>query len=368
MSEEQTPYKILVIDDEPLNLKVLSELLRAEYRAVVAKSGEQGLQAAAAHPTPDLILLDIVMPGMDGFETLSRLKADPVLATIPVIIVTSQNDVASETRGFSLGAVDFITKPFNAPVVMARVRTHLALQQQRRDLESLNAVKNRFLGIAAHDLRNPLSVVRGLAEALLEPRLEEDERLRMVEAVRRVSDQMLELLNDLLDVSAIESGNFDLDLELADLTELAGERVGLLAMQGVKKQVELVMGPSDTALCQIDPGRIAQVLDNLLSNAIKFSPPDTTVTVLVEAEGPWATCTVRDQGPGIAEEDLPKLFGEFQRLSSQPTGGERSTGLGLSIAKRIVSAHKGNIWVDSAVGIGSAFRFQLPLASAATTL
>ena len=228
-------------------------------------------------------------------------------------------------------------------------------------LKDLNALKDKYLGIAAHDLRNPLSSIRGMSQMLVEMELDDGTKRSFLESIYRVSNQMLTLVNDLLDVSVIESGKFDLRLTEENLSKLAKERAELVAGSAEKKQIKLTTDLQEVSNSLFDPDRMRQVIDNLLTNAIKFSPAGTTVDLACRQTKQSLEISVADQGPGIPSEDIDKLFGTFQKLSVQPTAGEKSTGLGLSIVKQIVNAHGGEITVDSKVGKGSVFTVRIPV-------
>ncbi|MBF0425989.1 MAG: hybrid sensor histidine kinase/response regulator [Magnetococcales bacterium] len=354
--------RVLIVDDDRFMVDVLVGAIRPEYRPMVAHSGEQALKAARATPAPDLILLDVVMPEMDGHAVCRQLQADEQTRAIPVIFLTAKSAVEDETRGLALGAVDYIAKPISPPIVRARIRTHLTLRQALRRLEEQNLallefdrVKNRFLGMAAHDLRNPLTFIRGMSELLQGTELPEEKKCKFLQSIHDVSHQMLTLVNDLLDVAAIESGHLDLELQSCDLAALVAERAEIVALGAREKGIVLVVEADAVPSLLLDPGRIGQVIDNLLTNAVKFSQPGTTVWVRTLVAADRVQVVVRDQGPGLSPEDLRRIFGAFQRLSARPTGNERSTGLGLSIAKKIVDAHGGELRVASVVGAGSTF-------------
>lgn len=234
--------------------------------------------------------------------------------------------------------------------------------EAERKLNELNQLKNKFLGMAAHDLRNPLSSIRGFSEILL-MELENitDEQKEFLTLINTTSDQMLRLVNDLLDVSVIESGKLDLQLKKGSIRKLVEERIKIGEVVASKKNSRISKRLSDVPEITFDANRIVQVIDNLISNAVKFSPPGSEVNVGLSMEGSEVMICVKDNGPGLSEEDKRKLFGEFQRLSAQPTGGEKSTGLGLSIAKKIIEAHKGRIWVETEKGDGALFCFVLPM-------
>ncbi|MEO5347501.1 MAG: response regulator [Magnetococcus sp. YQC-9] len=352
--------KILIVDDETTNIDVLVGLLEEECKTVVAKNGEQALRRALVKPHPDLILLDIIMPDIDGFEVCRRLKENPETSDIPIIFITGKESEQDETRGLSVGAVDFIRKPFSPVVALARIQTHLALQRQRCHLRELNELKNRFLGMAAHDLRNPLNSIAGLSEILLTMPLEESEKRDFIHTIHEVSGQMLQLIHDLLDVSTIESGQFVLEKRSCDVVALLGERLELLRVTARDKEVTIREDFQATRPILADPDRLAQVIDNLVSNAIKFSPSGSEITVRCGYMHERLFLQVVDQGPGIPDAERHRLFGAFQRLSTRPTAQEKSTGLGLSIVKRIVDAHHGEIVVANNADCGAIFTCFLP--------
>jgi len=237
------------------------------------------------------------------------------------------------------------------------------LARSNATLARLNDEKSKLLGMAAHDLRNPIASIQGHAALLLEVELDAEQRRRALESIGRVSRQMLVMVNDLLDVSAIESGRLELRRERCALHELLGQRVEFFRLLAARKSISIATRIGEVA-AELDPQRIEQVIDNLLSNAVKYSPPGAAVDVSLGLDGQDAVLAVQDRGPGLTEEDRRRLFGAFQRLSARPTGGEKSTGLGLAITQRIVTAHGGRIEVESAPGQGATFRVRLPPAPA----
>ncbi|MBF0178649.1 MAG: hybrid sensor histidine kinase/response regulator [Magnetococcales bacterium] len=351
--------KILIVDDEKTNIDVLVSLLQGEFKTMVAKNGETAIRRAKTEPRPDLILLDIMMPDLDGYEVCKRLHADHDTADIPIIFITGKDSISDETMALEAGGVDFIRKPFSPTVVLARIRTHLTLSRQKRHLIELNELKNRFLGMAAHDLRNPLNSICGYSDILLTMPVDNEERTRFIRTIHVVAGQMLGMINDLLDVSVIESGRFALNREPGDLTRLVGQRVELMRFMAEKKQVRILTDLRVTPTLSFDPDRLAQVVDNLLSNAIKFTPPQSDIHVMTESCDGYVLLRVSDQGPGIPEEERHRLFGAFQKLSVRPTGNEKSTGLGLCIVKKIVDAHAGEITVTNNPDRGACFQLQL---------
>lgn len=235
----------------------------------------------------------------------------------------------------------------------------LAAEAEQR-LKELNQLKDKYLGIAAHDLRNPLSSIRGMSEMLIEMDLDEETRLSFARSINRVSNQMLTLINDLLDVSVIESGGFELRMTEGNLADLALECAKIATVLAREKDITLDTTVEDVPDSRFDADRFRQVVDNLLSNAIKFSKSGTTIRLACRSSTDGTEISVTDQGPGIPTEERDALFDAFQTLSTRPTGGEKSTGLGLSIVKKIVDSHDADIRVESEIGVGTTFVVRVP--------
>ena len=368
-----TGRKILVVDDDRLNIRILGGILKSEgYALAEADSGERALELYTTF-RPDLVLLDVMMAGIDGFETCRRLKRDYGDKCAPVIFITAKSESDDVVEGLGAGGVDYLPKPFKPKEVLARIRSHLQNQilseQQKLLVEQLskaNSAKNRFLGMAAHDLRNPLASIRGLSEFLIDGAVGPltPDQVDLIQTIHGASQSMLEMVNELLDVATIESGELKLHLEPHNLSELVGKSVVLTNMEAAKKKTQVAFDAAAVSVSlTIDSAKMKQVIDNLLTNAVKFSPPGSTVTAAVQANPATGTCSlsVRDQGPGIPENERDKLFKDFSRLSIKPTGGEKSTGLGLAICRKIVEAHHGTIVAENLPGRGCEFRVTLPL-------
>jgi signal transduction histidine kinase len=363
--------KVLIADDDLLNIRILGGILRSEgFVLGEAASGEQALEVYATFQ-PDLVLLDVTMPGIDGFETCRRLRSKYGTKCAPVIFITARSESDDVVEGLVAGGVDYLPKPFKSKEVLARIRSHLhnrILSEQQKllveQLSKANQAKNRFLGMAAHDLRNPLASIRGIAEFLREGAVGPltADQLEMIETIHGASTSMFDMVNELLDVSTIESGELKLNRGPHDLAELVSKSVALIHREAGKKGIQIVVEKAVGAVkAQIDPAKMKQVVDNLLSNGVKYSPPGSTITTTVTRDEAKGTCSfsVRDQGPGIPENERDKLFKDFSRLSSQPTGGEKSTGLGLAICRKIVDAHHGNIVAGNLPQGGCEFRVTL---------
>lgn len=368
--EEPGDLKILIVDDTPANIDVLDLFLEKEgYKISVAQSGESALDLAS-RISPDLILLDVMMPGIDGFETCLRLKANEKTNDIPIIFITARNEPTDIVKGFSVGGVDYITKPFSQEEVCARIHLHLKLKTLMADLEAknsklaqLNDLKNKFLGMASHDLRNPISTIQGFSKIMLDhgETLAEDAKKEFLQSIHKVSNDMLALLGDLLNISTIESGKLDLQLKTGSFQQLVEERVRMYQVIAERKNIATHLDIEEITNFSFDAHRISQVIDNLLSNAIKFSPAGKEIYIWLGQKNGQAKFSVRDQGPGISPEDQDKLFKHFQKLKARPTADESSHGLGLAIAKKMVEAHEGKITVQSKPGSGATFSFEIPL-------
>ena len=367
--------KVLIVDDTPANIDVLRKTLAPEgYELSVATSGEAAVKIAV-RLKPDLILLDIMMPGIDGYETFRRIKSDVNNRDTAIIFISAKNETADVVKGFSMGAVDYINKPFQHEEVCSRVRTQVnlrALTEMRESLLSrlkdsvnklteMDEMKNRFLGMAAHDLRNPLVSIRGLSELLLDENntFSDGDVKEFIATMHDASQYMLSLVNDLLDTSVIASGNLTINLKKCSLKELVEKVVRANERLAENKQMKIQLSLEDVPEFNIDPNRITQVVENLLTNAIKYSSPGSNIYVSLESVDDSAKVGVRDEGPGISLEDQKKLFGGFQKLTAQPTGGESSTGLGLAIVKKMVEAHQGTLDIESQMEVGTTFSFKI---------
>lgn len=363
--------KILVVDDDRLNIRILGGILKTQgYTLADAGSGERAIEAYTLC-RPDLVLLDVVLPGMNGFETCRRLKEMYGDGCAPIIFITAKNQSEDVVEGFSAGGVDYLSKPFQTKEVLARIRTHLRNQllteQQKLLVEQLskaNAAKNKFLGMAAHDLRNPLASIRGMAEFLREGVVGEltPDQCDLIETIQTASQTMLTMVNELLDVATIEAGELKIDPHRHAISELIAKAIYVANIDAAKKntRIEFTVPPSPIH-AEFDPAKIQQVIDNLLSNAVKYSPPGSRIAVELRTGDAYCSFGVKDQGPGIPDDERDRLFKDFGRLSVKPTGGEKSTGLGLAICRKIVEAHRGTIEAENLATGGCEFRVTLPL-------
>ncbi len=372
---------ILVVDDQPANLRLLSDMLNNQgYEVRAAIDGPMALMTAQAE-SPELILLDVNMPQMDGYEVCSRLKADPATAAIPVIFISGLGETMDKVKAFHVGGVDYITKPIQVEEVMARVESQLTLYRQRRTLEEqrreieclrdqdrlyfekLSEIKDQFLRMASHDLKNPIGAIMGYVDIMLHfnQKVDEAKREEYLHHIRGAAEQMHRLVMDLLDLAKIETG-LALVPEPTLLNGFLRQNVSMFEVPAQQKQIQLSLdlSPEDVTL-QMDPARMGQVLSNLISNAIKYTPEGGSVAVSAERQNGYVVIRVRDNGLGIPEKDLPHLFERFYRVKDKAHLASEGTGLGLSIVKALVEQHNGQIQVESRSGEGSVFSVALPV-------
>ncbi|MFN3428406.1 MAG: response regulator [Candidatus Sericytochromatia bacterium] len=360
------PGTILVVDDTALNRDMLSRRLRREGHTVVVAEGGAEALAALAREAFDLVLLDVMMPVMDGLEVLASLRRSHSLAELPVIMVTARDQSADMVEALALGANDYVAKPIDFPVLLARVRTQLALRR-------LSRLKDEFLAIASHDLKNPLSEVYGAA-SLIEAMSRPGEPMPpqahdLLGLVRRGARRMQGLIEDFLDGHALTDGQLALGAEAVDLTELAFDMAEANQAYAVTKGVTLWIEPDSASPLGLgDRRRLVQVVQNLVDNAIKFCPPGAKVTLRTALRDGRVVLEVADTGPGLTEADLAQVFQKYARLSNRPTGNESSTGLGLAQCRQLMRAMNGELAVRTAPQGGAVFWLTLPEAEPTPTL
>jgi two-component system, sensor histidine kinase and response regulator len=378
VSDSAAPV-VMVVDDMPANLGVMAgELERHGYQVVVAQGGEEAIERAAlVHP--ELILLDVLMPGIDGFETCRRLKADEATRNIPVIFMTALADTPHKLTGFEAGAVDYVTKPLDGAEVMARVQNQIALATMRRSLaernaqlaqeiavreqaqtalQRSNAELEQLAYVASHDMQEPLRMIASylqLVEQRYVDKLDDDGREFIGFAVDGAK-RMQGLINDLLTYSRV--GTKARPFEPVSLASVAETALSHLRVAVAESQAAVEL--DNLPQVKGDASQLVQLLQNLLGNAIKFrgtEPPRIRVQAQAGEPG-WWHVSVRDNGIGIEPAYFERVFVLFQRLHGR--SAYPGTGIGLALCKRIVERHGGRIWVESQPGAGSAFHFTLP--------
>jgi signal transduction histidine kinase len=350
---------ILIVDDTPANLGVLVETLGAAgYQLMVAEDGEEALAQMARTSAPDLILLDVMMPGMDGFETCRRLKARESTRDVPVLFMTALNETADKVKAFAAGGVDYLTKPIQHEEALARVRTHLTLARLRRELGEQLALKDQFMRIAGHDLRNPLCLILMAAELARRQTGAPPAVTSQLENIVDCAAQMRRIIDTFLAIRTSASGT---PAGRVDLGILGAAAIRQHEPAAERKRI-VVTGefPDGLPLARCDGALVYQAFTNLLSNALKFTPPGGTVHVRTSSTGARVRAAVEDSGPGVPVAERDRLFREHARLSPRPTAGEESNGLGLAIVKHLVEAQGGTVGADFPAAGGSVFWFELP--------
>jgi signal transduction histidine kinase len=368
---------LLIVDDNPTNIDVLFQYLDdAGFAISVAENGESALEQCEYY-LPDLILLDVMMPGMDGFETCRRLKGNPETAEIPVVFMTALTDVVDKVKGFSVGAVDYVTKPFQHEEVLARIKTHLALRSLQQELASKvialqesnralqeanaalqtsNAELDAFAHTVAHDLKGSLAGIVLNVEfmRIYFARLSEEKMLEKLESVHGVGMVMTNIIDELLLLAGVRKELVEMvPLDMARIVKHAQTRLNMMIK---RYQGEIVL-PDSWPVAHGHAPWIEEVWINYLSNGLKYggTPPRLELGATTQADG-MVRYWVRDNGPGIPLETRNKLFAEFTRLEQTRAQGH---GLGLSIVKRIVEKLGGRVGMESADGQGSTFYFSL---------
>ena len=368
---EANPPRILIVDDERHNRQLLEIMLTPEgFALLTASSGEEALAMVAAQP-PDLILLDIMMPGMDGYFVANQIKSSEATRDIPVIMVTALNDRASRLQGLEAGAEDFLSKPVDRAELINRVR-NMARLKSRGDrrysaLAEQSAFKDEFLSHVSHELRSPLTAIRQFTSILLDGLAGEltHEQRQYQQIVLKNIDQLQAMIDDLLEVTRLDTGRLIVESEPASLveavTDAAATMRGCSEDAGVTIEAELA---ADLPLVLADRIRIRQILIILLDNAIKFSPRGTVVTVRgrrFERDPGFVVVDVIDRGCGISPDVVERIFERLYQVEGDARSSRKGLGLGLYICKALVTQHKGDIWVESLPQAGSTFSFTLPM-------
>ncbi len=370
---------VLIVDDNPTNLGLMFEYLtRSGYDVLLSQSGEDALQKIASKQ-PDIILLDVMMPGIDGFETCRRLKANPNTWDIPVIFVTALTNTTDKIKGFEAGGIDYVTKPFQPEEIGLRVNTHLTikklqrqlqeqnrqLQQQKDELAELNTSKDKFFSIISHDLRTPLTSLLTYTRFATQrfETLSHTELQSMLEDLSNTSENLYALLENLLEWAQIQRGMITYHAETCDLHHLVLKNTTLFEHAARQKHITLLSKlPNNHLTAYADTRVVDVVLRNLLSNAIKFTPEHGQVEIGSACNEESIELSISDTGSGLSQTDLANLFLIGQSTRHPGTAGEVGTGLGLILCKELLQANGGRIRASSELGQGATFTIRLPVA------
>jgi two-component system sensor histidine kinase/response regulator len=360
--------RVLVVDDNEANRLLLQELLELEgHQVLLASNGAEALECAAKQ-LPDLMLLDVNMPRMDGLEVCRRVRADPASRALPIILVTALAERAHRLQGIAAGANDYVTKPIDRADLLLRVgnalglrRLHQEVADQYRQLQELERMRDSLVHMLVHDLRSPLTGISGYLE-LARQELAELDRPRLladVEEVCRGVNALADMVSNVLDVSRSETGTMPLRRGSADLGQIAAEAIASLGRPAYAT-VEL-SAPLAPVFAEVDPDVMRRVIANLVGNAVKFTPRGGAVRVEVCLGDKGPEIRVTDAGPGIPAEYHEKIFEKFGQAQLGKTSPGRSSGLGLTFCKMAAEAHGGGIGLKSEEGKGSTFWLSLPM-------
>ena len=363
-------FKLLVVDDVQTNVLLLKALLGKEgYGILVANNGQEALEVIR-NENPDLILLDVMMPGMDGFEVAERLKSEEFRCEIPIIFLTALDDTQSIVNGFKLGVGDFISKPFRKEELMVRIKHQLSLVAARRIIEEKNeelrktiAGRDKMYSVIAHDLRSPMASMKMLLNTIMMS-VEKDkidpDIFDMLEMSNKTSEEVFSLLDNLLKWTKSQLGKLTVIPQKLDISGLADGVVEVMNSVAEVKHIKLIRTDHESFFVYVDIEMIKSILRNLISNAVKFSNPDSEIKVGIKAEDGKVIVSVTDSGKGIKKEDQHKLLKDSTHFTTYGTNSEEGSGLGLSLCRDFARKNGGELWFESEENLGSVFSFSLP--------
>ena len=367
---DKSRFSVLVVDDNKENLKVVSNFLKKEgYRIALALNADDARMILNDNDI-DLILLDVMMPGTDGFTLCRQLKEDQALAEIPVVFLTAKTDTSDLVEGFRAGGVDYITKPFHKEELIARVNNHIELAhankeivRQAEQIKKINRTKDRLYSVIAHDIKSPFSnismLISTLAEGYLEPGTEEYDEI--LQSINSSSQETYALLENLLQWTRSQTGDLDLSPEEIRLTDIVQNAIRFLELSIHKKQITAETDIPDELTLYLDRNMMQSVFQNLISNAIKFTQAGGEIRITAGKSKDQAIVRVADNGIGIPEENKKKLFVDQGQLTTRGTEDEKGSGLGLLLVKEFVERNYGSIDVESKEGEGTTFILSFPL-------
>lgn len=370
MKKPKKEELILVVDDNSQNLQVMASILSREgYKVAMANSGERALKTIEQKKT-DLVLLDIMMPVLDGFSVCKKIKEDNKNKDLPVIFLTAKTETDDLIKGFELGAVDYIKKPFNQKEVLVRIKTHLDLKkskeiiiEQNEENIRLNAMKDKFFSIMAHDLRNPFGSFKSVLDLLEEQYddMENEERKEFINELKKSAKNLFMLLENLLTWSRSQRDAITYEYRQNNIFKMVESLLELFEMNAERKGIEIINEiPEDFSL-YCDHNTIMTAIRNLLSNSIKFTESGGKIAVYQNSiNEDYAEITVADTGIGMSEDDISKLFRIDVSHTTIGTSQEKGTGLGLILVKEFIEKNNGTIRVESKPGDGSKFIIKLP--------
>ena len=366
----RSDYKILIVDDVISNVLLLKILLTNEkFQVCTANNGRACIEMTKKEH-PDLILLDVMMPDINGFDTAVILKKDPETKDIPIIFLTALNSPQDLVHGFQVGANDFLTKPFNKEELVMRVTQQISLVAAKRIIEKQNAElkatlsnRDKMYSVIAHDLRSPMASIRMVLNLIVQSTSAEKvgpELYMLLDQANRESEEVHDLLDNLLKWTKSQTGRLNVVLQELDLNDIVPGVVEIFDVIAQTKHITLELKKTDAPLkVTADNDMLKTVLRNFMSNAVKFSPENSTIQIIMANEGDFARVSVKDQGVGIAADRLGSIFHKGE--TTYGTGGEEGSGLGLLLCQDFARKNGGDCYVESVEGQGSTFSFTIPI-------
>jgi len=366
----RSDYKILIVDDVVSNVLLLKILLTNEkFQVCTANCGNMCIEQAKAEK-PDLILLDVMMPDISGFDAAVILKKDPATKEIPIIFLTALNNPSDLVHGFQVGANDFLTKPFNKEELVMRVMHQISLvaakriiEQQNEELRATISNRDKMYSVIAHDLRSPMASIRmvlNLVVASTSPDLVGPELFELLDKANRESEEVHDLLDNLLKWTKSQTGRLNVVLQDLDLNDIVPGVVDIFEMIASTKHITLnYQGTDVPLLVRADNDMLKTVVRNFMSNAIKFSPEGSAIDIVMKQDGDYAKVSVTDHGVGIAADRIDSIFHKGE--TTYGTGGEEGSGLGLQLCQDFARKNGGDVMVESVEGEGSTFSVLVPL-------
>lgn len=358
--------KVLLVDDNNDNIQLAMTLLRKQdFTIEYVLSGVEALDSVKINQ-PDLILLDIMMPEMDGFEVCKTLKDNPLTKDIPVIFLSARTETEAIVKGFEIGGADYITKPFKQMELIARINTSLkvtfsqrVIVEQNQKLIELNKDKDLLMQITAHDLKNPISGIAGLLDYIEDnyAKINESDIVEIIDTAKYGLNSAMNIIGDLLDNYAYEMNKLKLNFEIFDIHSIVKKTCQQHFKRAEAKHIRFnckVVG-NEFNYIEADKSKTVRILDNLISNSIKYSPENTEIIVDSKVNDNKITIIISDSGPGFKTEDLQKLFQKYSSLSAKPTGREISNGMGLYISKKLANVMNAEILIENNIDHGAKF-------------
>lgn len=368
---DYSEYSILVVDDVISNVLLLKVLLAAQkFNVITASNGMEAIDITKKQQ-PDLILLDVMMPGMSGFELAQKLKNDPEVQHIPIIFLTALNSTADIVTGFKVGANDFISKPFNKEELVIRVNHQISLiaakriiLQKTEELKKTIQGRDKMYSVIAHDLRSPLGSIKMVLNMFvmtMSPQMIGEEQYEMLDSANKSTEELFNLLDNLLKWTKTQTGRLKVVFQDFELVKSISGVLEIFSLVSSSKNIELIFDSNEEINVRGDIDIVKTITRNLLSNAIKFSFSGSKIIIEVKKIDNMAVVSVKDFGKGMSQEEQQKLFNSETHFSKYGTKNEEGSGLGLLLCKDFATKNRGDLWLQSEEGKGSTFFFSVPL-------